>query len=254
MKLKRKIKLVLLITILAGVLFGCRFFSMENEQLVSYQEGAHTMDSQTILQSLANGNTRVFTLLTATPDATPQDTLSPVHWSQADYLQIAKAFHEMQWKEPLGNWKLRSFIFRIDGCENAPLGPQFVSFKFFKIVHTREEDSRLVHNIYIHPRQNLVEWGDAEYFPQVEQWSYLDLMKIEIPAEQALRIAESQGGQQARLTVEKDKCWILGELVAGIRNNNWEISYLSGQTTVFEINIDKQTGEYQIVPTATATK
>lgn len=254
MKRKHIIKFVPLITIiLVATLFGCRFFSMENEEQVSSDEGAYAIDSQTILQSLTNGDTQVFTSLTATPDATPQTNLPPVHWSQANYFQIAQAFNEMKWKESLDSWKFNDIFFRLD-CDFVSLGPQFASFKIFKTIHTREEDSRLVHYIHIDPQQDRVSWGKTEYYPQVDNWSYLDLTKIKIPVEGALNIAENNGGQQARLAVNNN-CNIFISMVAGLRDNDWQVWYSgNGSDKLFIIEIDEQSGEYQIIPTATTTE
>jgi hypothetical protein len=235
----------LLVVLLASSACDAQDFSLEiKEQQISGGNGVYAFDSQTVLQSMAQGKMNVFTLQSATPES-PQPDLPPVRWSQSDFYRIAQALHESIWREPIEGWKLNQILFRVK-CVDAPLGPQFVGFKMFKTARIREANSRLERNVYVEPRQNQAGWTGIEYYPERFRWSSLDLAQVKIPAEQALQIAESQGGRETRLAVE-NKCEIFGSLVAGVRNNDWQISY-SGErlALLFEINVDEQTGEYKI--------
>jgi len=243
---KRYVWWAVLIVVIASLACEAQDFSPEiKEEQISSGEGVYTFDSQTILQSLAQSETSVFTLQLSTPES-PRTGLPPVQWSQVDFYRIAQAFHEFAWQEPIESWKLNELFFKLD-CEHAPLGPQFMSLDLFKSVHVRQTNSRLWRAIFIKPQQNQVSWIGIEYYPERSRWSSLDFAQIKIPAEQALQIAESQGGQEARLAAE-NKCWIDGALVAGLRDNDWRIAYTGeGLVRLFEINIDEQTGTYKIV-------
>ena len=243
--MRKKCIWALLAVLLVSLACESQDLSLEiKEQQISRGNGVYAFNSQTILQSLAQGKMNVFALQSATPESSQADS-PPVRWSQTDFFRVAQAFHESVWQEPMKSWKLNDIFFRLR-CEYAPLGPQFVSFKMFKTARIREANSRLERNIDIRPQQNQASWTGIEYYPERSRWPSLDLAQIKILAEQALHIAESHGGQEARLTIE-NKCDIFGSLVAGLRDNDWRVSY-SGEPDVrlFEMNIDEQTGEYKI--------
>jgi hypothetical protein len=242
---ERRIWWVLFVVLMINGCSWSQDWSLEtHEQEISGGEGDYTFDAQTILQSLARGKANVFTLQPAVQEP-PKASLPPVQWSQADFYRIAQAFHESVWQEPIESWKLKLLLFKL-GCEHAPLGPQFVSFKLFRTTLTRQVSSRLERNLYIEPQQNQASWIGIEYYPERFRWSSFDLAQVKIPAEQALQIAEKHGGQEVRSAVE-NRCWILGQLAAGIMNNNWQISYTGEELVpLLTIYVDEQTGEYKV--------
>lgn len=242
---KRRIWWLLLVVF---VINGCSWsqnWSLEtHEQQLSAGKGIYAFDPQTILQSLARGEVNTFTLRSAT-QAPPSAELPAVQWSQADFYRITQAFHESVWKEPIESWKLNLLLFKLD-CVYAPLGPQFVGFKLFRTTLKGQVSSRLERNIDIEPQQNQVSWIGIEYYPERFQWSSFDLAQVKIPAERALQIAEKQGGQEVRSAAE-NKCWIIGQLAAGVMNNDWQISYTGeGLVPLLTIYIDEETGEYKV--------
>lgn len=242
----QKCRWSLLLTALVSLTWVLQDCSLETkEQGISRGRGYYAIEAQTILESLDRGEMDVFAPQLATPETTPADLL-PVQWSQADYYRIAQTFHQFVWQDPMESWELYDLFFRLD-CEYASLGPQYASFTLFKTVRVRERDSRLERTLFIKPLQNQIWWIETEYYPDVFSLSPLDLSQIKIPAETALQIAERHGGQEARLAAANE-CLIFEQLVAGVRDNNWRVSYSAGrETTLFEVHIDEQTGEYTVI-------
>jgi len=74
----------------------------------------YTINPSTILDSLNRGDTNVFTLQKATPEAGVASPAETVAWSQADFFLIAKALHEQSWKEPLNEQNLYNISFITD--------------------------------------------------------------------------------------------------------------------------------------------
>lgn len=219
--------------------------SKQQEERVSSNEGTYSFNSQTILQSLAQGNMNVFALQMATPSPSPTN-LSGIQWRQTDYISLANAFNQFTQKGTLDAWSMKRLSSGLD-CKYAPLGPQDMTFNLFKTVHVSQGDSRLERNLYLQPQQNLISWDEEEYHPYLEGQLSFDLVQIKIPAEKALQIAEMEGGKKARLTVN-NICQIVLSITAGSENDNWRISYLGYHgDSLFEIAIDKQTGEYKII-------
>jgi len=220
------------------------------ESYLSGEEGSYGFDSQTVLHALAQGNTNIFTP-EATTTGLPQPDVPPVQWSQADFYRVAEAFHEFMWQDPMERWHLHRLAFTVE-CEDAPFGPQSVSLTLFRTLRIRQDraNTRFERYIYVEPRANEISWIEASYFPDIFSMSSVDPVQIRIPAEQALQIAESQGGREARLAAENN-CTIFGSLVGGVRRDvgksDWLIRYSGeGESLPFEITIDEQTGEYEV--------
>lgn len=209
---------------------------------MSSSEGYYTIAPATILESLAQGKTDVFTPQIATPEAITPTPAQPVQWSQADYFRIAQALHEFVWNESWDGWALDKLLFRLD-CAEVSRGPQRAHFTFFRVIHTREQESRLERDLWIEPFTNSASWHEVEYYPNVLDAQGIDLSQIKIPVESALRIAEQNGGAAVRSEVE-DACRIYLILAPGSKYNGWQVAYsgydpkYNAPTNLFEIRID----------------
>jgi hypothetical protein len=231
---------VLLIAALS-LTFACQAFSFGKE--VSRKEAYYMIEPNTILDSLAQGTVNVFTPQVATPNPESSMQGELVVWNQSDYFRVAQALHEFVWNESLEEWDLDGMSFGMD-CKDADYGPQYASFKFYKVVQIRERESRIVHDIHIFPAANSVWWTEVEYYPKLANWDSLDQTQIKVSVNDALQIAETNGGSEARLAVNNE-C----KFVASIpiwEYEGWNLTYTS-DAKLFDINIDPRTGEYQII-------
>jgi hypothetical protein len=227
--------------------FACRWPAFEEEQQIDLDERTYYIDPSTILQSLAQGNKDVFILQTATPESTLHSSSVPVSWKQADYYFIAQSFYRFVLGNSLDDWILKEMYFKLN-CDDASSGLQEAGFTFFRTVHSRDRSSRLMNFISIAPRENEIYFSETEYYPELEQWSSLDLAQIKISAESAFQIAESAGGSKTRINMGNN-CHILETIEPGGKYKGWDITYSSNDpaTSVFQINIDPLTGKYKIV-------
>ncbi|MCL4527874.1 MAG: hypothetical protein M1282_00480 [Chloroflexi bacterium] len=218
---------------------------MQRETLVSTNEGTYSMDSPTIFQSLAAGKTDVFIRQMTTPSATSVN-LPPVRWTEANYLLVASAFSQMVWHESFDSWKLERLHFGLD-CKDESLGPQWSSLDVYKAIQSPEGGARIERTLFISPDENQVSWNGAEYYPDVEGKSFFNPSEIKIHAEEVLHIAETQGGEKERQSVD-NVCQIDLSIVAGLSDNNWIVRYTGYHGDyLFQIEVNQQTGEYQIV-------
>lgn len=243
----------LLIAVILGVTVSCQLPSfLGNEKVadISSSEGYIVIDSETILDALARGKTDVFTPQLVTPEVIPPTPDTPVQWSQANYFQIVFAMYPFIWNETLEGWGLERMLFRLD-CADVINGPQDASIQFFKITHTRDQDSRLLRDLWINPTKNLVSWHEVEKYPNVWGRETIDFTRIKIPVEEALRIAEKNGGDKARLSVG-NSCIIYLLLSPGAQYSGWQVSYSGNDAKdLFAIHIDPLTGEYEVVNSKT---
>lgn len=88
------------------------------EYAVSENLRYYTINTDTILTSLAQEQTNVFFLKVATPEAKLIKPDKVIEWKQADYLQIAQTFHEFIKQEPAEIWMLHRMRFDAK-CENS---------------------------------------------------------------------------------------------------------------------------------------
>lgn len=238
---KPTISYVLLIVILV-LAVACQLFSFGKEEEISRKEADYTIDPNTILEALAQGTTDVFTPQVVTPEVETSVQSKPVQWSQSDYFRVAQALHEFVWSESLNEWNLDGMAFGMD-CKDADYGPQYADLRYYKIDHTRERESRIVHDIHIVPMEHSVWWTEIEYYPKLANWGNLDQKQIKVSVNDALQIAEANGGREARLAVN-NKCKFVA-IIPIWEYNGWNLTY-TGNTQLFNINIDPVTGKYDV--------
>lgn len=242
--------------ILLGILFAISFCLIcgrlygfidplgleEYPDVILKKDEYYAFDPQTILQDAVEGKPAQLTLTPGEPEIQPSSD-PVVSWNQADYLQVANAVFFSVWGELPVGWKLEQILSQTN-CAGMELGFQRISFKFFKIVKDEEtkkymRDSK---EIMIIPEKKLIWIYEVEVFPV----SPLELMDAGldvgtiIPAEDALRIAEENGGQTARKRMEN--CSISVDIIAGANDDNWQVTYTSDYEH-FVVEVDEKTGQ-----------
>lgn len=215
------------------------------EKVVSEDEGVYAIDSQTLLQDLRLNKIGVFEYL---PDGdlilSPETNLPPVRWAEADYFFVADIFNQHISNESLQNWQYDSMAYGMD-CDEIAYGPQWATFSIIKYVSSGDKKIRFEKDLLIYPDENRVGWFETGYEDLYSHPSFT-LDQIRISLKDAQQIAEEQGGEGFRLSKNNDCKMIFDIVMAGNRDGNWEVRYRSNGDQ-YVINIDKETGEYQIV-------
>ncbi len=247
---KRTVKILLGILFTIFLCWGCRalanFLSplgFEGKPDVFYKKDEYyEFDAQTILQDAVEGKPVHLTLVPGESEVLPSG--SPVvMWNQAEYLQVANAVFLSIWGETPVNWKLDKIMSQTN-CAGVGSGFQRMAFTFFK-VEKNEEADLYVHTereIFIVPEKNLIWIYDRENSPvtPLMVWDVgLDEDTI-IPAEEAIRIAEGNGGLSTRTGI--DSCTISAIVNKDANDDNWLISYFSDHNFLM-MEIDEMTGQ-----------
>lgn len=202
--------------------------------------GNYKIDPATILTSLGNEEAVVFFPEVVTPEA--PEIKSPISWQQSDHLEVANELHKFLWKEPMGEWNLYYMNFNTT-CSDNPSGFGLGDFYLFKTKFTYGTLGYTTRELLISPQFGNVTWGDGANFPYpLLGWKSIKLDKIKITAEEALRIAEENGGRKARLAVNNE-CTIQVRLTGD--NARWEVrmSESSTATVLLRTMVDLSTGE-----------
>src|SRR6266540_3306472 len=97
--------------------------------------GYYEIHPDTILESLNQGETNVFTAASVEILNRDEPSYEEIRWSQSDYLKIANALSQEVWHEPLDlkKWKILSLDLT-QSCDNDPRG-----FYEFRIVYFQNE-------------------------------------------------------------------------------------------------------------------
>ena len=204
--------------------------------------GFFRINPETILASLKNGDKEVF--LPEERDVEenvwggPILYELPVPWRQSDYLMVANALNHFVWKDTLDNWGLFSMDFSTN-CQDIPSGFREGGFEFFKTSFADFGRLRYTtRSLYMTPEYLSVVWGGDSNFPHpLLGWKGIDLSRVKISADDALKIADENGGREARLEVN-DKCYASVHLRPEFWNG-WSVSI----GPFFKIYIDSYTGE-----------
>jgi hypothetical protein len=249
-ELKKKILLITLIVV--GIYFAllCWLFMsllkaiglQETGETVMWRDGGvYAIDSQTLLQDIHQGHKNIFEFLPDGELTVRTDLgLPPIQWTSKDYFLIADQFNEVISDEPLNTWQFHSASFSMD-CEDFQYGFQGASFD---IVKYTPPNTRIERSIWIYPFEDHVAWLETAY---ENEYSYevFELSQINISPEEVMKIAEDQGGKKFRVS-ENNNCRIVIDIIAGIRDGNWQVTYTSDNNQ-YVIDINKETGEYKVV-------
>lgn len=238
-----------ILLIVLSLLFGLNYvFDPFEDQVVRYpmyvtdfrDTGSYKINPETILEALHHGEINVFTPESATPEAPISD--KPILWNQSDYQEIASALHQVVWKESLDGWSVYGMVFKTS-CQENPSGFTYGDITYFKSIFM---DGRILYSareIEIAPLYSDVTWGGGTNYPHpILGWKSVDLIKIKVNAEDALRIAEENGGKAARESVE-NQCRISIGLSGG---SGWKVAYAGNSSSplyLYKIEIDPYTGQ-----------
>ncbi len=225
-----------------SALFDDRKEITRNQVLQDY-----TFDSATILASLDRGDTNVFMLQEATPQATSSPSPGLVSWSQSDYFRVAQALNQKLWQVNLGAQTLFNMYFGMD-CSNVEQGVfSSAVFDSFQIIQTKDEKVRIEYGVGIFPSKNEVHTNRIEYYPSLGEYTPIDLAQYRISALDALQIAEKNGGKEKR-SANKNAC-VIRLMAPGSDGKGWNIAYQYQDTDnrLYEIKINPQTGAFMIL-------
>jgi len=245
-------KLLPAVALILGTAFACCILSIispETERGHSGNDGEYAIDIDMALDSLAQGNINIFVPLPETPGLPTSESTTRINWSFTDLLNIGQAFHQWHWKETINEWNLNKLEYQVD-CKDAELAPYFVWLELFRISQAKGMKIRSTHTIQIGIPEAVVYWSESERYPVTENWRSIDLAQINISAEQALKIAEENGGHETRLFVENNcRIYLVAPYSA---ENEWLVRYASyspdeGWRYLLEAYVDKETGEFRIV-------
>jgi hypothetical protein len=202
--------------------------------------GSFKINPATILAALDNGGSSVF-VTQPLPDE-PRVSEGHFLWNQSDYLKIATNAFQFQWKEIPTGWDVFGMIFD-SNCQDNPSGFYDATIIYFKSVWVRQTLEYTARQIEIHPLWSEVDWGGETNFPHpILGWGSIDLNHLNISADDALKIAEENGGKVARMAIQNN-CQIL--LVLHGDSSIWNVYYernTDGLDT-FKISINPYTGE-----------
>jgi hypothetical protein len=197
---------------------------------------AYTFEPKTILTALDRNDGEIFQPL---PDW-GQENIFPsgsFAWQQQDYLKIAIALNQVANQDNLDNleeWSVYSINSSRD-CADIPIGFDHFSITYFKTVGeryvTREMD--------VWPLAKEADWAGNMDFPRpvLMGWKSINLGKLKVTADDALQMAEANGGKAARQAVSND-CSISVALAPNADDADWGVYYFrGGSVTLFHFSI-----------------
>lgn len=202
---------------------------------------SYQIDPITILDSIDGGETEVFTPVDSGLQTPLAETVS---WQQADFIKVARTLNQFVWKEPLSGWRLYSMHFST-ACKDNPSG--FAEADFYYFQTTFRENGKIrytTQNFFILPEYGEVSWAGGANFPRpLTGWENIRLSQIQITAEDALAIAEENGGKETRQLVD-NQCRIHVRLAG---DKTWQVLIYQNDTgsSLFRMVIDPESGKIE---------
>lgn len=244
--LHNKRVLVFLLALL-GATFSCMLLDklLQKEERITIRYEYYAIKPDSILTSLYQGDSNVFTFLKNDPVYNFPYPGSTVSWKQSDYFFVITAFYKIALGDSLESWNLTDMRYSLS-CDEIEYGFQDGRFNFFKVLpDERGGKKRVTRFIDIDARYNVVVYAEDEYYPKLMNWDIIDLENIKITADSALRIAEMNGGKEKRLAADRP-CYVSVSInPASVAFVGWLVSYSYADSSppFFNIEIDPITGK-----------
>jgi hypothetical protein len=201
----------------------------------------YAIDSYTTLESLDQDLNNVFISSTNVPDEPIYN--EKIEWQQSDYVEIADTVGSFIWENTFEDWDIYYLSFNAL-CQDNLNGFSLGDFYYFKQVFLNNGKIRYsAREIQILPEYGRVILGNgANFLHPLLGWKSINLGDIKISAENAFRIADENGGQDARRSVEND-CTIQVRLSG--YDNYWKVRISKNNTAsvIFIMTINPYTGE-----------
>lgn len=198
----------------------------------------YRIDPATILDSMNVGETDAFIPQESAPQTSAQNTIS---WQQEDFINLARALNQVVSAEQLSGWRLYSMHFSTP-CRDNLTGFAEADFYYFKTTFRENGKIRYsTQNIFIAPEYEQVIWAGGANFPHpLIGWDYIRLRRIQVTAENALAIAEENGGRETRQLVDNN-CRIHVRLAG---DQTWQIFIYQNDTgsSLFKISVNTESG------------
>jgi hypothetical protein len=210
--------------------------------------GFYQFNPQTILASLDRGETDVLTpFLGNSDDMTVK--YDNIAWTQSDFMRVANALSQKVWHEPLNLNIWGVFFTFFEGQCNAQFGG-FYAFEitYYKTVKVGWDVTYVARHIDLTAWNGIAEWaGDGEFStPFIFGWRNVGLAEVRTTAEQAVCIADENGGKIVWLNNEKT-CMVYVDMDKNNRDTggNWLVHYYNfALQTSFDGFINPLTGEF----------
>jgi hypothetical protein len=227
----------LLIALVFSITTSCVLF--ENTERKVVDEYDYSISPDSILESIAENETNIFMPLSGQA-VENNEYPNLIFWSQSDYLRIANAFHSFIWDESIQELQFNSMSYSVS-CANIGKGFQSASFSFFQGNSNLEMDIDIEHQIDIYPNRKLINAWTFVYNSDVLPKNGNEGMNVaKISAEEALMVAESNGGASSR-AANKDNCEVSVILLHTLSNSlRWKVIY---SPELFSLIIDPVSGK-----------
>jgi len=216
--------------------FGSESFS--REKLVGSSEESYQFDPYKVSDT-------IFFMQVPYSEEWPTPVFTDLAWRQKDYFFLIDLFMKHTLHENRADWKIVD-ISSGHLCSD-PDGLPDLTITIQKRVLSANDNYRIETLVNILPQSGIIRLRKLEYAPDEGGYQAIHWDDIRIPAEQALLIAEENGGAVVREALN-NQCRITISLTAGVQGNDWWIYYEPlNQPSVFEIAIDEKTGKYRIL-------
>lgn len=201
--------------------------------------GSYKIDANTILESIDSEHSLVF--LPETTVISNSNRNNELAWTQLEYYKIAGVLFEFIWKERLNkNWSIHRMSFDTKCKENLN-GFEHATFVFNQLLFQDKKFRYNARAVEIAPLDGDVLWGGGStYLRPVFGKGQVDLDNIKITADDALIIAEKNGGKTLRKSVQ-NRC----TLALFLEEGSWRVVYYDVDTrgASLDIYINPYTGK-----------
>ena len=107
---------------------------------------------------------------------------------------------------------------------------------------------RHVHTVTVNLPEKTIWWREYQVENPSKNWAVINMEQVKITAQDALQIAELNGGHNTRTQIDQ-KCSISITLAPDGLFSGWQVSYFSPNTpdvNHLDVYVEEDTGEYKL--------
>lgn len=236
MKMKKFSFGLLLLLVVANSLSGCITREIAGERKF-VEDKIYIFNAGTIFQEISLGKTNLFTLSKRNPNYRERD----ITWDSKDYLVISTSFANQAWGENISSWNFEEVRFYVKNDGDGYVFSDGGVIVFQDTIKDNKVVFREVRRIDITPSRNtilLTIFNNSSYYQWqgLKQRYALNLDHV-ISAEEALVIAEANGGKEFMANFQND-IGISMYLEATNGGGVWKIYYFSPENNRLRMVID----------------
>lgn len=243
MLLIKKSRIVVMLIFLAGITLSCQDFNESRERVIDYKDYYYEIDPNMIIDDIDDGNKGVFR---SVPNDFQESVSVERGWTQEDFFKVIDALAETRLPDSFMQYRL-DYLSADYKCDQVGKAPWRLTARYNLESKSGDIDQWERYLVHIIPEIGYLHVSYQLWQPLLSSRVTMDKKGIKVPFEEAIQIANENGGQ-AYIDKHEKNCSVYIDLFPKSGNRLiWKLRYQGPKwyaTNDFvEVFVDAVTGK-----------